>query len=85
MSITIVVLAGSLLTYLLFGAVYRLFFAPAAGIPGPKLAALTLWYEYYYDVVKGGRYEFEIAKMHAKYGPLPSHPLLSMFQVISFS
>ena len=57
-----------LLAYLVVGAVYRLFFAPAAGIPGPKLAALTLWYEYYYDVVKRGRYEFEIAKMHEQYG-----------------
>ena len=81
MSVTITILAGSLLAYLLYGVVYRLFFAPAAGIPGPKLAALTLWYEFYYDVVKGGRYEFEIAKMHAKYG-LP--PLSLMFDVFRF-
>ncbi|KAL8688307.1 MAG: hypothetical protein Q9218_005749 [Villophora microphyllina] len=49
---------------------YRAYFDQLSHIPGPKLAAATLWYEFYYDVVKKGRYTWEIAKMHEKYGPI---------------
>ena len=58
--------------YCIFLAVYRLFFSPLATFPGPKLAALTLWYEFYYDVVKRGRYTWKIAELHERYGLLPS-------------
>jgi hypothetical protein len=62
-----------LFLYVVSGAIYRLYFSPIAKFPGPKLAALTLWYEFYYDVIKKGRYTWEIEKMHEKYGLL--HPL----------
>lgn len=62
------------LVYLLGGAFYRLYWSPLAKIPGPKLAALTLWYEFYYDVIKRGRYTFEIGKMHQKYGEMLARP-----------
>ncbi|KAI5464211.1 cytochrome P450 [Mariannaea sp. PMI_226] len=51
-------------------AIYRLWFSPLAHIPGPKLAALTQYYEIYYDVVLGGQYTFKINDMHEKYGPI---------------
>ncbi|KAL8635253.1 MAG: hypothetical protein Q9226_009372, partial [Calogaya cf. arnoldii] len=47
--------------------IYRLYFSLLAKFPGPKLAAATLWYEYYYDVVKRGRYTWKIAELHAQY------------------
>lgn len=56
--------------YIVVLAIYRLYFHPLAKFPGPKIAALTLWYEFYYDGLKRGRYTFEIGKMHEKYGPI---------------
>ena len=50
---------------------YRLYFHPLTGFPGPKLAALTLWYETYYDVWLRGKYVFKIKEMHEKYGRNP--------------
>lgn len=49
-------------------AIHRLYFHPLSEFPGPKLAALTTWYEGYYDIVHRGRYLWEIEKMHKKYG-----------------
>ena len=54
--------------YLVYLSLYRLYLDPIAVFPGPKLAALTLWYEFYYDVIKRGRYTFVIEEMHHKYG-----------------
>ena len=54
--------------YILCLSIYRLYFSPIAKFPGRKLAALTLWYQFYYDVVKRGTYAWEIRKMHEDYG-----------------
>jgi hypothetical protein len=59
---------GLLLLYCLSLAIHRLFFSAVAKFPGPKLAALTFKYEFYFDVVKGGQYTFEIGRMHERYG-----------------
>lgn len=58
--------------YCIFLAVYRLYLSPLAKFPGPTLAALTLWYEFYYDVIKRGRYTWKIAELHVRYGLLLS-------------
>jgi hypothetical protein len=49
-------------------AIYRLYFSPIARFPGPRLAALTLWYEFYYDVIKKGSYIWKIKELHEQYG-----------------
>ena len=50
---------------------YRLFLHPLASFPGPPLAAMTHWYEFYYDYFfPGGQYIFVIREMHVKYGPV---------------
>lgn len=65
----IIVTLGVLqLGWLLYGAIYRLFLSPLARIPGPKLAALTSWYEFYYDVIKPGKYVWKIKDLHEEYG-----------------
>lgn len=64
----IVALASISLLYLIALACYRLVFSPLAKFPGPKLAALTLWYEFYYDFIKSGRYTWKIGELHRQYG-----------------
>ena len=39
---------------IIYTAISRLYHHPLAGIPGPKLAASTFWYEVYFNVVKPG-------------------------------
>ncbi|EER36922.1 cytochrome P450 [Histoplasma capsulatum H143] len=56
--------------YLTGGVIYRLYLSPLAKFLGPKLAAATLWYEFYYDAVRRGRYTFKIKELHQKYGPI---------------
>ena len=48
--------------------VYRLYFDPLAGFPGPRIAAATGWYEFYHDVIRRGQYIYKIEEMHKKYG-----------------
>lgn len=49
-------------------ALYRLYLHPLAKFPGPRLAALTSWYEVYYDVYLIGKFRNQIKEMHSKYG-----------------
>ncbi len=62
-----VVLAASVGYGIVLG-IYRLYFHPIARFPGPKLAALTRWYEFYYEIVKQGQMTFHIQELHKKYG-----------------
>ncbi|KAI0013031.1 cytochrome P450 [Xylariaceae sp. FL0662B] len=50
--------------------IYRLYFSPLARFPGPRIAAATGWYEFYYQFWLNGKYIYEIEKMHKKYGPI---------------
>jgi hypothetical protein len=47
---------------------YRVTLHPLAKFPGPKLAAMTYYYEFYYDGIKIGMYTAEIESMHEQYG-----------------
>ena len=61
-------LIGGSLAYTAFLAIYRLVLSPVAGFPGPKIAAMTGWHEFYYDFFLKGKFLFEIEKMHDRYG-----------------
>ena len=58
------------LGWIAYGIVHRLFLHPLANIPGPKLAALTSWYEIYYDMVLPGKYVWKIKDLHREYGAI---------------
>lgn len=54
--------------YLFVLFVYRLYFHPLASFPGPRVAAMTYSYEFWFDVVRWGRYTHEIKRLHQIYG-----------------
>ena len=67
----------AILLFFLLLAVYfstllagRLIFSPLVKFPGPRLAATSFLYEFYYDFICRGRYEFKIEDLHDKYGPI---------------
>lgn len=64
-------IVGSTTVYFITLISYRLFLHPLAKFPGPKLAAITRYYEAYYDIVQNGQYIFKIEELHKKYGELP--------------
>ena len=57
-----------LLSCQLLQRVHSVYFGPLSNIPGPKLAASTYWYEFYYDVYKQGLYWREVDRLHGEYG-----------------
>ncbi|PVH94286.1 cytochrome P450, partial [Periconia macrospinosa] len=68
--VVLVSLLGAWLLYLLFLTYHRLFLSPISHFPGPKLAAASFWYEFYYDIILGGKYFRKIKSLHEEYGPV---------------
>ncbi|MCJ1422885.1 hypothetical protein MMC29_000765 [Sticta canariensis] len=64
----IVILAA--VVFEIFKVVYRLYLAPLAGFPGPKLAAVTTLYAAYYDLFCGGSFIKKLPALHKQYGPV---------------
>lgn len=84
-NITWRMLVAAFIVYYLTIVFYRLFLHSLARFPGPRLAAISRWYEGYYDVVLGGQYTAKIAELHKTYGrsfsrSLCNHPIV-MFRV----
>ena len=63
-----ILLPASAVLYVGILIIYRLYYAPVANFPGPRLAALTYFYEFYYDVWQEGQYTWKIQDLHKEYG-----------------
>ncbi|KAG6363849.1 hypothetical protein INS49_008952 [Diaporthe citri] len=55
-------------SYYTIGTIYDLFFSPLKNVPGPSLARVTRWWEYF--MVKRGVSNLEYVDLHKKYGPV---------------
>ena len=64
---TVWTVVGLVADLTLYTVVQRLYFHPLSKVPGPKIAALTRWYEFYHDVVRDGTYVKYYPVLHAKY------------------
>ena len=60
----LLVISGVSLIYLLSIFTHRLYFHRLSKFSGPWYAALTHWYQFYFDVVKRGRFPWELERMH---------------------
>ena len=70
-SIQLDIIAGFVVLYVavfLVRTIYSVYLGPLSKFPGPKLAAATLCYEFYYDVILKGQYTFKIEDLHKEYG-----------------
>lgn len=57
------------IAYLLAHSLYNISpWHPLYHFPGPRLAAASLLYEFWYDMVLGGTYTARIKRMHSVYG-----------------
>lgn len=54
--------------YAVCQSIYLLFYHPLANYPGPRIAAISN--AFYAYIWMGGRYPFEIEKLHNQYGPV---------------
>lgn len=70
-----VLIIGSLLAYFIMRCIYRLYFHPLSKFPGPKLAAVSSAYEFYYNVIKRGKFIWELERLHEIYGKSIKVPL----------
>ncbi|KAL0069997.1 hypothetical protein AAF712_002894 [Marasmius tenuissimus] len=65
------------ISFLIATGIRRVFLHPLSKFPGPKLAALSTWYQAYFDIVKNGGFLKHLHELHAAYGPVvrigPNH------------
>jgi len=66
----IVCLAVFLVSANVAQAIKLLYFHPLARYPGPLLAASTMWYKTYYDIVMDGGWAEHLEHLHSVYGKI---------------
>lgn len=60
------ILASTLL--ILAGHLYQYLNHPLRHYPGPRIAALSKWYKFYFDVLQDGGFLEHLEKLHIQYG-----------------
>ena len=57
-----------LLLWLVGRGIWDVFLHPLSGFPGPRMAALTTWYKFYFDVIRDGVYLQHFPGWHDRFG-----------------
>ncbi|KAJ1712536.1 cytochrome P450 [Aspergillus flavus] len=79
---TLGVVVATFATYLALKALYNLYLHPLRKFPGPKLAAIGPYYEFYYDVMKDGMFLWEMERMHQVYDSSPNNAVLRQGPIV---
>jgi len=61
-------LVGAWAAYLVLLVLYRLYLHPLRRFPGPKMAAVTMHYAWYWDLHMSGQMVRHLADLHKEYG-----------------
>lgn len=64
----VVVTIGAYVIASVVEAIRGLYFHPLSVFPGPPLAVITPWWQFYYDVLLGGKMLAKLGPLHEKYG-----------------
>ncbi|KAK6207359.1 hypothetical protein LQW54_007186 [Pestalotiopsis sp. IQ-011] len=67
---TLAVIGAAFIVFILLKAIYNIYFHPLQNFPGPKLAAVGPFHEFYHHVIRDGMFMWEVEKMHRTYGPI---------------
>jgi hypothetical protein len=67
MGSTLIAISVTLFLPLIISAFYRLYEHPLRKIPGPRLAAVTNLYAFYYNYIQEGGYSKQFKGLHEKY------------------
>lgn len=65
---TLTILGAALIAFICLKAIYNLYLHPLRNFPGPKLAAVGPFHEFYHDVIRDGMFMWEVERMHQTYG-----------------
>jgi cytochrome b subunit of formate dehydrogenase len=63
-----VIIANAFFLVITGVTISRLYFSPLSAFPGPKLAAMTSLYEFYWNVIRGGQFTLHFQDLHSRYG-----------------
>ncbi|KAF8901836.1 cytochrome P450 [Mucidula mucida] len=58
------------IAYCAIVVIYRLYFHPLRAVPGPRLGAVSGWYQAYHDIWKDGYFTTHLKDLHNIYGPV---------------
>ncbi|MCJ1384397.1 hypothetical protein MMC17_007513 [Xylographa soralifera] len=61
---------GFLAIKIIVAVIYRLYFHPLAKVPGPKIAAATRGYEFWYQGLQHTKFPAKIKELHKQYGSI---------------
>lgn len=62
------IVATAIVSVATLTAIYRIYLHPLRAFPGPRLAAMSVFYSLYYELILDGEMTHQIQRLHEQYG-----------------